>query len=157
MAMLRLTAQNSFAPIHTQATGSPHPVASGIETMVIATTVSCSGIKEAYPVLGAVCEKAYAKIDHNLVGKTCQELQDIFRARVNTMKVFRQAYWCNGMGGATKQQQEAFIRGENGHLQALQALENHMLGLATPCIPYDTVANITTALAAITIKKPQCK
>lgn len=157
MAMLRLTAQNSFGPINTQAAGSFEPVAAGIETIAIATTTTCPGVKAAYPILGTICEKAYAKIDHVLVGKTCQQLQDIFRARVNTMKVFRQAYVCNGFGGATKQQQNAFIQGEAGHLQALQNLETHMLGLAIPCIPYDTVANITTTLSTTKINKPQCK
>jgi hypothetical protein len=168
MAMLRLTAQNSFSLINTQTTEPFSSVTAGVETMAevhdsilpangIAVNATCQGVKDAYPVLGATCEKAYAKINHALAGLTCEQLQSTFKARVNTMTVFRQAYLCNGIRGASKAQQNAFIRGQAGHLQALQNLENHMLGLPVPCNPYDTVANITTTLNGLSVNKHQCK
>ncbi|MFL6709415.1 MAG: hypothetical protein ACJ8HI_14525 [Massilia sp.] len=116
-----------------------------------ATEASCDGIKLAYNTLGAQCQSAYAKINH--APATAADRLTTFTARKSVLQIFQQAMLCNGMFGATSQQQQRFRTGEDGHLTALDNLHTAMLAAGDPNVP---AAFTAAELKEVTIKKQQC-
>lgn len=114
-----------------------------------ATTATCQGIKDAYPILGTQCENTYAKINHAPL--TPADRLTSYAARKAVLEIFRQASICNGMFGATSQAQQSFKSGEPGHLTAIANLHVAMGSPATPA------AYTVTDLDKVKINKPQCK
>lgn len=86
-----------------------------------ATVASCSGIKTAYRILGTVCEKNHAKINHTPQNE--KERRDTLIARKKVLIIFRQASVCNGVDGANTKAQKSFLADEDGHLECLERLE----------------------------------
>ncbi|QJR15085.1 hypothetical protein [Usitatibacter palustris] len=113
---------------------------------------TCAGIKDAYDVLGIQCGKQYEKITHN-PGNAKDRLAS-YKARIAVMEIFRKAYLCNGMFGATSKQQEKFKLAEPGHLQAIAALNINMINQGDPNVPAVYTAN---DLDTVKITKINCK
>lgn len=118
-----------------------------------ATVATCEGIKAAYPILGKKCATEYAKVNHAPTNQ--QERAKSLKARVAVLTIFRKAYVCNGIFGARKPAQQAFIQEEEGHLTAVDNLINAMTAAGDPNIPdYD---DIVKKLHKISMTKQQCK
>ncbi len=117
-----------------------------------ATTASCAGIKQAYPILGTQCEKKYSNISHAPANE--KQRLETFRARTAVLEIFRKAMLCNGLFGADKTAQQRFRSGEEGHLTALNNLRVAMDNAGDANLP---AAYTAENLKAISIKKQQCK
>lgn len=117
-----------------------------------ATVATCQGITDAYPVLGAQCTNAYAKVSHNPGNAT--ERAAAFRARIPVLQIFRKALLCNGMYGASSAAQRNFKAGEDGHIAALANLRAAMTNAGDANIP---AAYTADDLRDSAINKQQCK
>ncbi len=117
-----------------------------------ATVATCSGIKSAYPILGERCKKSYEQISHSPKNKKERALS--FKSRKVVLKIFRQALLCNGMNNATSIMQKRFISAEDGHLEALDNLNQQIIRAdgqnPNPVYSKQDLKNIT-------INKQQCK
>lgn len=114
-----------------------------------ATQATCAGIAAAYPILGVQCQKAYDKINH--APANAAERLTTYKARAAVLVIFRKAALCNGMYGANKAAQSAFLSGEQGHITALAGLRVAMTAAGDPD-PGDP-PDLTT----ISMNKQQCK
>jgi len=117
-----------------------------------ATVATCARIKNAYPILGAQCQNAYANINHTPAN--AGDRLTSFKARKNVLEIFRKALLCNGMYGATSQAQSNFSKGEAGHLTALDNLRVAMTNAGDQNIP---AAYNAADLSGVSIKQQQCK
>lgn len=118
-----------------------------------ATIASCEGIQDAYPILGKKCATEYAKINHAPANRN--ERAKTLKARIAVLTIFRKAYVCNGIWGATKSAQQRFISSEEGHLMAVDNLINAMTIAGDPNVPdYD---DIVSKLHKVSMTKQQCK
>lgn len=123
----------------------------------VAKDPSIESIKDAFPILGARLETAYAKIDHSLTAdSSLKSLMKTFKARLDVMKYFRQALLANGINGASSSHQQKFKSGVEGHIQALVQLRTLILTNNPDDDPGDE-NEIRSILAGVTIKKQQIK
>ena len=117
-----------------------------------ATTPSCEGISKAYPILGVKCANNYAKISH--APDTDKKKIKTYKARVNVLKIFRQARLCNGLNKAPSSVQSGFLSGEKGHIDAADNVrasindKNKRESLPESC---------RDSVTGVSIKKQQCK